>query len=43
MLIGYCFIMKACVKGVVIEKQSFMVLSIKYWVRKNVRPVSPLA
>jgi hypothetical protein len=37
MLIGYCFIKKVCVKSIVIEKQRYMVLSIKHWVGKDLR------
>jgi hypothetical protein len=37
MLIGYCFIKKTCVKDIVLEKQRYMVLSIKRWVGKDLR------
>jgi len=37
MLIGYCFIKKACVKDIVLEKQRYMVLSIKHGVGKDLR------
>jgi hypothetical protein len=43
MLIGYCFIKKVCVKGIVLEQQRYTVLSIKHWVRKTLGPKSPLA
>jgi hypothetical protein len=37
MLIGYCFIKKACAKDIVLEKKMCMVLSIKRWVGKDLR------
>jgi hypothetical protein len=41
MLIGYCFIKKACIKDTVLEKQRYMVLSIKHWVGKDHRAGIP--